>query len=129
MGNADKVLCVDDERINLLILQKLLSKKYEVITAENGVKALDIMEQDADIKFVISDMKMPVMSGLEFIREANSRFQNKKYFMLSGYAIDEEIQAALDAKLIRRYFEKPANFEEINKALQENDITGTDARS
>ncbi len=121
MGNAGKVLCVDDERINLLILQKLLSRKYEVITAENGAKALDIMEQDANIKFVISDLKMPVMSGLEFIREANSRFQNKKYFMLSGYAINEEIQAALDSKLIRRYFEKPANFDQINEALQEND--------
>lgn len=121
MGNADKVLCVDDERINLLILQKLLSGKYEVITAENGAKALDIMEQDANITFVISDMKMPVMSGLEFIKEANCRFQNKKYFMLSGYAINEEIQAALDSGLIRSYFEKPANFDEINKALQKYD--------
>jgi hypothetical protein len=40
--------------------------------------------------------------------------------MLSGYAITDEIQEALDSKLITKYFEKPANFEKIEKTLEEN---------
>jgi CheY-like chemotaxis protein len=120
MDSRKKVLCVDDEVINLYILKKILGKKFEIITAQHGQEALDILEKDKEISLVVSDMKMPEMSGLEFIKTASSRFTNIKYFMLSGYAITDEIQEALDSKLITKYFEKPANFEKIEKTLEEN---------
>lgn len=120
MDSKKKVLCVDDEMINLLILKRILGKKYDVITADHGQKALDALENDREIGLVISDMRMPEMTGLEFIREANKRFTNIKYFMLSGYAITDEIQDAIDSNLISEYFEKPADFDQIDKTLQEN---------
>lgn len=118
MVSKKKVLCVDDERINLLILGKILGKKYDIITANGGEQALEVLGITPDIGLVISDMHMSGMNGLEFIQEARKRFSNKRYFMLSGYAITEEIQDALDARLISEYFEKPANFQEIEKALE-----------
>jgi len=63
-------------------------------------------------------MKMPSMSGLEFIREAKISYPDKKYFILTGYSINDEIQEALDSNLIIQYFMKPADFEEIDKVLQ-----------
>lgn len=42
MGKQKKILCIDDEQINLLILEKILGKKYNIITALSGAKALDI---------------------------------------------------------------------------------------
>lgn len=119
MGELRKVLCVDDEPINLLILKKILGKKYDIITAKEGQAALDLMQKDSEIEMVISDMRMPGMSGLEFIHKASKRFSNKKYFMLSGFAVTDEIQEAIDAKLILRYFQKPANFKQLDQALGE----------
>lgn len=43
--------------------------------------------QDSEIKVVISDMNMPGLNGLEFIKEASNRFEGKKYFILTGYPI------------------------------------------
>ena len=120
MENKSKVLCVDDESINLFILKRVLGKKYEVITADHGEEALAILEKDPEIKLIVSDMKMPIMDGLEFIRKAHQLFTEKKYFLLSGFTITDEIQKALDSKLICEYFEKPADFEEMNRALEEH---------
>lgn len=112
-----KVLYIDDEKINILIFKKIFEKKYTVVTAESGQEALDVLAKETDIEHIITDLRMPGMSGWEFIQEARKNFVDKKYFILSGYAINSEIQQALDSKLILSYFMKPANFEEIDKAL------------
>lgn len=65
-------------------------------------------------------MSMPEMNGLEFIKEANKQFENKKFFMFSGYAITEEIQEAIDDKLILDYFQKPANFDAMDQSLSQH---------
>jgi DNA-binding NtrC family response regulator len=120
MEKKQKILCVDDEHINLLILKKILGKKYDIITAINAFKALEILNEDPEIELVISDMSMPDMNGLELIKEASNRYNNKKYFMFSGYAITDEIQDALNNNLIVDYFQKPANFEQIDKSISEH---------
>ena len=120
MKERKKVLYVDDEPINLLILKRILDKKYEVITAESGHEALSILEEKAEIELIISDLKMTGMSGMEFIQEAQKRFETKKYFVLSSYTINDEMQKALDNKIILAYFEKPAEAALIDKVLQEN---------
>ncbi|MEQ8705389.1 MAG: response regulator [Phaeodactylibacter sp.] len=120
MQNKKKVLCVDDEPINLLILRKILGRKYEVITAKHGEEALLVLEKDPEIELVITDMNMPGMNGLEFVREASKQFLNKKFFMLSGYAITDEIQGALDTGLIYEYFQKPTDYKQIDQALEEH---------
>lgn len=112
-------MCIDDEPINLMILKRVLDKKYKVLTAESGPQALEILRKDPEIKLVITDMRMPGMSGLEFIREANKQFSGKTYFMLSGYDLTEDIQEALKSSLISKYFQKPPDFQKIDEALQE----------
>ncbi|WKK81931.1 response regulator [Marivirga arenosa] len=120
MNAKPKVLYVDDEELNLLIFEKLLEDDYEVIKAESGEEALEILEKQSDIVNIITDLNMPLMSGLEFINEAKSRFENKKYYVLTGYAINDEMQEALDSKLIIQFWTKPAEFDKIDKALKEN---------
>ena len=120
MQSRKKILCVDDEPINLLILKKILGRKHEVITAKQGENALTELEKDPEIGLIITDMNMPGMTGLEFIREAKKQFTNKKFFMLSGYAITDEIQEALDTGLIYEYFQKPADSKQIDVVLEEH---------
>ena len=117
MENRKKVLYVDDERTNLLVFKTVIGRDYEVITVENGAKGLEVLESDPEIRVVFSDMRMPEMTGLEFIKEACKRFEGKKFYVLSGFDTTDEIQDALDSNLITAYFQKPADFQKIRDAI------------
>ena len=119
MNEKIKILYIDDEEINLELFEYHFSDKYEVVTGCCGLTGLDCLRKYPDIMVVISDMKMPNMSGLEFITKAREKFRDKKYFILTGFDITPEIKQAIDEKLILRYFSKPFNIEEIEQAISE----------
>lgn len=121
MSKKSKILYVDDEPINLFLFEEIMGEEYHIITAESGEEALNILNEKDNIEFVISDMNMPMMTGVEFIEKAKTKFKDKKYFILTGYSINDEIQQALDSKLILEYWTKPADFEVIHTALQQYD--------
>lgn len=65
-----KILIVDDDDLNRKILQTVLDDaELESVQAENGQAALDLIEQQPDIKIVLLDRMMPVMNGMEFMAE------------------------------------------------------------
>lgn len=67
-----KILIVDDNQVNRAILRKILADTYEVLEAENGQKALEIAEAEAqNIVAVLLDIVMPIMNGYEFLKERN----------------------------------------------------------
>lgn len=117
MSSTKKILYVDDEPINVLIFKKLMSKKYEVVTAADADEGLEVLSAQDDIDFVVSDMRMPGKNGLEFIQEAKENHPHLKYFILTGYSINQELQDALDNALIVQCWTKPANFELIDGVL------------
>jgi response regulator RpfG family c-di-GMP phosphodiesterase len=118
MSDKLKIMYVDDEKLNLKLFELNFNKRYEVITAESGISALNLLEELIGIVIVISDMKMPIMTGLEFIKKAKLKYPDIKFYILTGYDISDEIQEALDNKLILKYFRKPFNFNEIDNALK-----------
>jgi len=113
------VLYVDDEPNNLLLFRAAFRKKYEVITTESAKEGLDKLGSYPEIELVISDMKMPDMSGVSFVKEARNKNFEKFYFILSGFDFNEEIEAALADKLIDRSFKKPFSLEEIQQTIDE----------
>ena len=70
------VLIVEDNKDLLEYIRKTLSQQYRILTAENGVKALDIIERHSNIDLVVTDLKMPEMSGMELCMELK---QNHTY--------------------------------------------------
>ena len=113
------LLYVDDEPINLTVFELNFRKKYNVITAPSGEKGLLELEKNDDIIIVISDMKMPGMNGIEFIKKAKNSFPNISYFILTGFDITDEISKAIEEKLIQKYFRKPFNVNEIDSTISE----------
>jgi response regulator RpfG family c-di-GMP phosphodiesterase len=111
------ILYVDDEPVNLAVFDINFNKKYTVITASSGKEGLSILRSNNSINIVISDMRMPEMDGLEFIRTAKKEFSNIIYFILTGFDITKEISEALTTKLIQRYFRKPFVSSEIEHAI------------
>jgi YesN/AraC family two-component response regulator len=102
-----------------MLFEANLEKKFHIITAENGIKGLELISVNNDIKVVVSDMKMPVMSGIEFIQRARNNFPEINYYILTGFEITDEIQQALDNGLIRKYFRKPFNMNEISSEIEQ----------
>jgi len=119
MNRKPKILYVDDEFINLQLFKINFDNKYEVFTAENGITGLEVLDNNPDIIVVISDMKMPLMNGIEFIKKAKEKYSHIRFYILTGFQITEEIQEALNSKLILKYFSKPFNLNKIDATLQE----------
>jgi two-component system response regulator (stage 0 sporulation protein F) len=114
------ILYVDDEQINIIVFEGIFRKKYKVITAISPFEGLDKLKYHKDdIIVVISDMKMPGMNGIEFIRKAREQFDNIAYFILSGFDFNDEIMEALDKKLIYKFLRKPFDFDEIITSIDE----------
>ena len=68
MGFKRTILVVEDNRLNREILTDILSEKYNVLQAENGCRALDILRQHhGDISLIILDVIMPLMNGYELL--------------------------------------------------------------
>ncbi len=113
------VLCVDDEINILKSMKRLLFKQdYQVLLAESGSKALEILKQ-TEVHVVISDMKMPGMSGVELLENIATNYPSIHRVLLTGYA---DIQSTIDAVnkgKIHRYFQKPWDNDEIVQAINE----------
>ena len=118
MNEKPKILYVDDEIVNLQLFELVFSNKYEVFTAENGLKGLELLDNNHSVSIVISDMKMPLMNGIEFIQKSKAKYQKISYFILTGYEITHEIQEALNLGLIVKYFRKPFNKSEIESEIE-----------
>lgn len=72
MGNEKKrILIVDDQEINRVILAELFKDEYEILEAENGEEALKIINSDSSINAVMLDLVMPVMDGMSVLMELN----------------------------------------------------------
>lgn len=115
------VLYVDDEEVNLFLFEKMFESTYNVFTASSGPEGLEKLAMyKEEIIVVISDMRMPEMNGIEFIKKASHQFKNIIYFILTGYAHNQEIEESLNSGLIQRFFTKPYEVNEIETAISES---------
>ena len=114
------ILYVDDEETNLFLFNLHLESKYKVITAISGEEGLAKLDNNhSDIIVVISDMNMPNMNGIEFIKKAKENYANVTYFILTGFDFNDEIEDALKANVIQEFFTKPFDAQQIEAAVEE----------
>jgi len=115
------ILYVDDEDVNLFLFERTFESTYKVLTARSGDEGLEKLHaHNGEIIVVISDMRMPEMNGIEFITQAKNEFENIAYFILTGFAHNDEIDTALKSGLIRKFFTKPYEISEIETAIDES---------
>lgn len=120
------ILLAEDDKITSLATKKTLEMcGYQVLTAQNGVEALGILE-DLDVELILMDIQMPKMDGLEAvkqIRNSNSLSEGKKnipIIALTGYAMVGDREKFLEAGM-NDYIPKPTDrkslLEAINRVL------------
>lgn len=115
MQEMIKILCVDDESNVLKALRRLFMDEdnYELFVAESGGEGLDILKKEGDIRMVISDYRMPEMTGVEFLRQVNERWPETMRIVLSGYADTAAVVEAINEGQIYKFIPKPWNDEEL----------------
>jgi len=119
MNQPPTLMYVDDEPMNLVLFEINFKKKFIVKTALSGESGLEILSREPSIQVVITDMKMPGMSGIEFIKKAKVVFPDIVFFILTGYEITNEIITALEEKLIYKYFKKPFLMKDMETSILE----------
>jgi len=114
------ILYIDDEPINLKLFELSFNRSLNVISATSGEEGLNKIKHNRDILAVISDLKMPKMDGLEFVRILKSIYKiDIPCYILSGGYQSKEIQEAINNKLIEKYFQKPMDKSDILMSLEE----------
>ena len=102
-----KILVVDDEPDNLDLLYRTFHREFKVLRSESGPSALEILEQEGDIAVIISDQRMPQMSGTEFLSLTAERYPDIIRIILTGYTDVEDLVDAINSGKVFKYVTKP----------------------
>lgn len=126
------ILCVDDEKSILNALKRLLRKEgYQLYFACSGMEGLEMLKAH-DVQMVISDQRMPQMSGTEFLAEVKARYPDVLRIILTGYSDIDSITQSINEGHIYKFFFKPWNNQrlkiEIREALEQLEMAETNRK-
>ncbi|MBD3333230.1 response regulator [candidate division GN15 bacterium] len=117
MKSSVSILIVDDEQMMRSLLEKILVREgYKILTAENGVEALELL-QAQKIDMVISDIKMPRMNGFELLKVLKEEHPDIGVIMMTAYG---DTYTVKDALLLGadEYITKPFKSHEISLVVE-----------
>ena len=113
----ETILIIDDEKNYLVVLEALLSPEgFETVTADNAKDALNLI-RESDLDLVITDMKMPVMGGMELLEEAKRIKPDLPIIMMTAYGTIEMAVEAMK-KHAYDYITKPFKNEELKLTIK-----------
>ncbi len=111
------VLYVDDEENNLLTFKATFRLKYNVYTAISGAEAISII-QNNPIHIIITDQRMPEMTGVQFLEEVIQINPEPMRILLTGYADLGAVIDAVNKGKIFHYLSKPWNEQELEETIE-----------
>lgn len=122
-NSKPKLLVVDDEPDNLDLLYRTFHREYKVLRADNGPAALDILAAEAkngsSVAVIISDQRMPLMSGTEFLSLTATQYPDIIRIILTGYTDVEDLVEAINAGKVFKYVTKPWDAEELKRVVRQ----------
>jgi len=102
-----RILIVDDEEAILETMRFTFEDEYEVFTSPDARQALEILDENAPIAAVITDQRMPNMTGVEFLAEVYAHHPTTTRIILTGFADMEAILKAINDGHVYAYITKP----------------------
>lgn len=114
------ILFVDDEKNVLQALRRLfMDDDYEVNLANSGEEALEILKHNPDIGLIISDQRMPGLTGVDFLEKAKEILPDAIRILLTGYADLTAVVDAINRGGAYRYITKPWKDDELVQVIEE----------
>jgi len=113
------ILYVDDEIKALKIFEKAYSKTYRIFTADGAAGGMEILGREADqISIVVSDQRMPGVTGVEFLSEVRSFFPDKIRILTTAYSDLDSAIESVNRGRIYQYVVKPWDIQEFEMVLR-----------
>lgn len=113
-----KILIAEDDDINFIYLRELFTpEKFTILRASTGREAVDTCLQNNDIDLVLMDIKMPVMSGTEALKEIRKKYPSLPIIAQTAYAMSDDEQRIL-AEGFDGYVSKPLTYEKLMEAIK-----------
>ncbi|HEX4450974.1 MAG TPA: hybrid sensor histidine kinase/response regulator [Kofleriaceae bacterium] len=116
-GKGPLVLYVDDERGNRVVFETSMKAEFNVRVASEPAEALQVLES-TDVAVIVTDMRMPTMSGEELLRIAKERWPQTIRMVVTAYSDIEPILRAINEGLVARYIIKPWVRTELMQVLR-----------
>lgn len=113
------ILVVDDEPDNLDLLYRTFHREFKVLKAESGPAALKILEEVGEVAVIISDQRMPYMSGTEFLSLTASQYPDSIRIILTGYTDVEDLVEAINSGKVFKYVTKPWKSDELKAIVRQ----------
>ncbi len=113
-----KILVVDDEQNNLDVVTRVFRREFHVLTATSGEQGLEILKQNMDVILVISDQRMPGLSGSQFLSEVFKIAPETMRVMMTGYADHDAVVEAVNLGKVWSYIRKPVAADQLRETVQ-----------
>lgn len=104
---SERILFVDDEKFVLETFRRNLSRHFQIETADGPMSALKFLESTGPVAVIVSDLKMPNMSGVELLGAIRQRWPDTVRIMLTGHADLDTAVSAVNKGAIFRLLTKP----------------------
>jgi len=114
----ESILIIDDEKDNLDALTRLLRNQYEVVTTVSPFEGLKQIQR-REFSVIISDQRMPEMTGVELLEKAKTVAEDSVRMLLTGYTEIDSIIQAINRGQIYRYIAKPWDPEDFKLAIKQ----------
>lgn len=111
------VLFVDDEEMALISLEEQYEREFTIYTAKSGKEAIETLQAHPEIALIISDQRMPGMSGVEFLAQAKKAVPEAVRMLLTAYTEMEMVIEAINKGNIYRYITKPYDVADLRCAM------------
>ncbi len=116
--NKIRVLYVDDEEANLVSFKSTFRRDMTVLLANSGENALALLRTE-EVDVIVSDQRMPNMTGSEFLAIARERFPKAMRLLLTGFADLEAVVAAVNSGGIYAYVTKPWDVNDLTLRIKQ----------
>ncbi len=113
------LLVVDDEPEVLRSVHDLLRMDYQVVTCETGFGALEILRSEEQVHVIMSDQRMPEMTGVELLRQAKAIRPETTRLLFTAYADIRTVIDAINQGHVFRYLAKPWDPEELEAVVRQ----------
>jgi len=117
-SHKSPLLIVDDEPEVLASLRSLFRREFKVLTAERADQALDILRLGADVHVILTDQRMPGMTGTELLSKVREEFPDVIRLMMTGYADVNSVVNAVNEGNVYRYIGKPWDPDELTSVIR-----------
>jgi len=111
------ILYVDDEVNNLISFRATFRRNYKILTAQDGNEGLRVLA-DNEVHLVLSDQRMPGMTGVEFLEKVNQRFPETIRMIITGFSDIDAVIGSINKGGVYRYIAKPWDEREMRITIE-----------